>query len=175
MLLLKDALFQWQQREALSPHRKLSTIATLLIHWLYVHVLTNLDAHPTSMFGKIIRHNLVASRVVHIIKWESVGFLDNYYEVGVTAIPYPRFKVIINIISKEDIVYCVTIGDIHHCTCHDFTKMPSQALGKERKWVYYKHLYYVCWFYVQGGLRQWQVHLHSNIHLQRGHAATWTC
>jgi hypothetical protein len=59
--LLEDAMFQWQQREALSPHRKLSTIATLLIHWLYFHVLANLDTHPTSKFGNI----MLASRVVH--------------------------------------------------------------------------------------------------------------
>lgn len=84
-MLLEDAMFQWQQREALSPHHKLSTIATLLIHWLYFHVLANLDTHPTYKFGNI----MLASRVVHKNKWDSVGFLYNYYGVGVTAIPYP--------------------------------------------------------------------------------------
>jgi len=54
-----------------------------------------------------------------------------------------RFGVLINIISKEDNTYCVTIGDIPHCTCFDFNKMSSQYLGNKEKWVYCKHLYYV--------------------------------
>ena len=37
--------------------------------------------------------------------------MDSYYVIGVTAIPYPGFGVLINIVS-EDIAYCVTIGDI---------------------------------------------------------------
>ena len=61
----------------------------------------------------------------------------------VTVIPYPGYGVIINIVSKEDITYRITIGDIPHCTCPDFIKMSSQALGKKGKWVYCKHLYYV--------------------------------
>lgn len=56
VLLLEDAMVQWQQREALSPHCKFSTITTLLIHWLHFHVPANLDAHPTSNFGKIMCH-----------------------------------------------------------------------------------------------------------------------
>ena len=75
--------------------------------------------------------------------WESAGLMDGYYVVGVTAIPYPSFDVIIHIVSKEDIAYRVTIGDIPHCTCPNFMKMSSQALGKKGKWVYCKHLYYV--------------------------------
>ena len=62
------------------------------------------------------------------------------------AIPYPGFGVIINIVSKEDITYSVTIGDIPHCTCPDLTKMSSHGLWKKRKWMYCKHLYYVFWF-----------------------------
>jgi hypothetical protein len=77
----------------------------------------------------------------HKNKWESDRFMDGYYEVGVTAIPYPSFGVIINIVSKEDITYRGTIGDIPHCTCLDFTKIFSHALGKKGKWVYCKHLY----------------------------------
>jgi hypothetical protein len=63
--------------------------------------------------------------------------------VGVTAIPYPCYGVIINIVSKVDVTYRITIGDIPHCTCPDFTKMSSQALGKKGKLMYCKHLYYV--------------------------------
>ena len=43
----------------------------------------------------------------------------------ITAIPYPGFGVLINIVSKEDITYHVTIGDMPHCTCPYFTKMSS--------------------------------------------------
>ena len=69
--------------------------------------------------------------------------MDGYYVVGVTAIPCLGYGVIINIVSKEDITYRMTIGDIPHCTCPDFTKMFSQALEKKGKWMYCKHLYYV--------------------------------
>jgi hypothetical protein len=103
----------------------------------------NPDAHPTSRFGKSVRRNLAPSTVDHKNKWESAGLMDGYYVVGITVIPYPGFGVLINIVSKEDITYRVTIGDMPHCTCSDFTKMSSQSLGKKGKWVYCKHLYYV--------------------------------
>ena len=48
--------------------------------------------------------------------------MDGYYVVGVTAIPYPGFGMLINIVSKEDIAYHVIIGDVPQCTCLDFTK-----------------------------------------------------
>jgi hypothetical protein len=69
--------------------------------------------------------------------------MEGYYVVGVIAIPYPGFGVIINIVSKHDITYHVTIGDIPHCTCPDFTKISAHALGKKGKWMYCKHFYYV--------------------------------
>ena len=47
----------------------------------------------------------------------------------------------INIVSKENIANYVTIGNIPHCTCPNFTKMSSESLGKKGKWVYCKHLY----------------------------------
>lgn len=76
-------------------------------------------------------------------KWKNVGLMDSYYMVEVIAIPYPGFEVLINIISKEDIAYQVTIGNIPHCTCPYFTKMSSHASRKKRKWVYCKHLYHL--------------------------------
>ena len=63
--------------------------------------------------------------VDHKNKWKSEGLMDNYYVVGVAAIPYLRFGVLIDIIPKEDIAYHVAIGDIPLCTCYDFTKMSS--------------------------------------------------
>jgi hypothetical protein len=103
----------------------------------------NPNAHPTSRFGKSVRCNLVPPTVDHKNKWESAGLTDGYYVVGITAIPYPGFGVLINIVFKEDITYRVTIGDMPHCTCFDFTKMSSQSLEKKEKLMYCKHLYYV--------------------------------
>ena len=68
-------------------------------------------------------------------KWENAGLIEGFHVVGVTVIPYPGFGVIINIVSKQDITYHVTIGDIPHCTCPDFTKMSSQALEKKETGV----------------------------------------
>ena len=57
--------------------------------------------------------------------------------------PYPWFGVIINIVSKEANTYRITIGNIPQYTCPNFTKMLSGALGRKKKQMYYKHLYYV--------------------------------
>ena len=79
-----------------------------------------------------MRRNLTTLMVDHKNKWESVGLMDNYNVVGIFVTPYPRLGVLINIVSKEDIAYYVTIGDVPHCTCPDSTKMSSQSLeGKK--------------------------------------------
>jgi len=46
--------------------------------------------------------------------------MDEYYVVGVTTVPYQGLVVIINIISKEDNSYLVTIGNMSQCTCLNF-------------------------------------------------------
>ena len=125
VLALKDIGFQLQQREALFPRRRLSTIAMLPIPQTHFHVPLNPDAHPTSRFGKSVHRNLATLIVYHENKWESVGLMDGYYVVGIIVIPYPGFGVLINIVSKEDITYRVIIGDMPHCSCPDFTKMSS--------------------------------------------------
>lgn len=56
--------------------------------------------------------------VEHKNKWKNIGLMDEHYVVGVTTTPCPKFEVIIEIISKEDITYHVTIGDIPHSSCH---------------------------------------------------------
>ena len=43
---------------------------------------------------------------------------------------------------REDNSYYVTIGNIPLCTCMDFIKLPSIALGKKWNWVYCKYMYY---------------------------------
>jgi hypothetical protein len=132
-LALKDVGFQLQQRKVLSPSHRLSTIAMLSIPRTDFHVPLNSDAHPTSRFGKSVLRNLAPPTVDHKNEWEGAGLMDGYYVVGITAIPYLGFGVLINIVSKEDITYRVTIGDMPHCTCFDFTKMSFQSLGKKKK------------------------------------------
>ena len=71
-----------------------------------------------------------------------------------------------------------TIGNFSCCTCSDFTRINSQSLGKKRKWGYCKHLYHIFVFFMQGEIRQWQVHSCSNIHVPWGHVTTcvgWHC
>ena len=84
----------------------------------------------------------------HINRWESTIFMDGCCVVGVIAIPYPIFGVIINIVSKEFIAYHVKIGNIPHCTHVDITNMSSYALESKGKWVNCKHnfevLKYLC-------------------------------
>ena len=76
--------------------------------------------------------------------------MEGYYVVGVIAIVYLSFGVIMNINSKDDITYHVIIGNMFYCTCPDFTKISSHALRKKGKWVYCKHLYYVFRFLYKG-------------------------
>ena len=65
--------------------------------------------------------------------------MDGYYMVGVTTIPYPRYRSIITIVSKEDKTYLVSIAHNPQCTCLDFAKMSSMVVGKRGQWVSYKH------------------------------------
>jgi hypothetical protein len=113
VLALEDARFQLQQREALSPRRRFSTIATLPIPRSHFRMPLNPNAHPTFRFGKTVCRNLTTPTTDHKNKWESAGLMDGCFVVGVTAIPYPGFGVIINIVSKEDITYCVLGGGGH--------------------------------------------------------------
>ena len=121
-------------------------ITTLPIPQMGFRAPRNPDIHPSSRFGKTVCRNLAILLAEHKNKWESVGLIYSYYVVGVTAIPYPGFGVSINIVSKEDIAYRVTIGDKLQCTCFDFTNMSTQFLGRKGKCVYCKHLYYVLRF-----------------------------
>ena len=132
VLALEDVGFQLQQREVLSPRRRLSTIPTHFIPCSHFSMPLNPDAHPTFRFRKSMRRNPTTPTADHKNKWENDGFMDGYYVVGVTAIPYPSYGVIINV-SKDDITYRITIGDIPHCMCPNFTKISSQALGKKGK------------------------------------------
>ena len=69
--------------------------------------------------------------------------MDDYYVVGVTATPSIEFGCIITIVSKEERAYLVSIAYNPQCTCPDFAKMASMAMGKRGKRISYKHLYYV--------------------------------
>lgn len=90
---------QLQQREAGSLLWRILTSAILLIGCSLVP--PNSDAHPISRQFVTIQWHPQHRQ----IKWESVGFLDGYYMVGIATILYPGFKLIINIISKKDNSY----------------------------------------------------------------------
>ena len=106
-----SSMFMIQQREALSPICRLSNdcdpshslVALFVGHYTWTY--------PTSIFPKTLHWNSGAPIVDNKNKWESTRPIDGYYVVGVTLIPYPRFEVIMNVISKEDVAYIVTIGD----------------------------------------------------------------
>ena len=58
--------------------------------------------------------------------------MDGYHVVGVTLIPYPGYGCIIIIVSKEEKTYLVSIANSPQCTCPDFVKLLSLAMGRER-------------------------------------------
>lgn len=81
-----------------------------------------LDAHLTSKFSKITRQIpttlfLQSNNIDVDHKWRNSKLMDWYYIVRFTAIPYPRFRVINNVVSHEDSLCLVTIGDLPQCTC----------------------------------------------------------
>ena len=65
--------------------------------------------------------NLTISSMDNKYTWKSAWLMDGYYVINIIVIPYVGFGVIINIISKEDKSYRVTIGDIPQYMCVDFT------------------------------------------------------
>ena len=133
---IKDIEFQLQQTEALS---RFSSIATLVIPRSHFNVVSNMDAHSTSKYSKAVHCNPTTPITYHENKWESTGFMDNDYVVGVTTMPYPGFGIIISIISKEDNSYLVASGNNPYCTCLDFMKI-SSCSGKKREMSNCKHL-----------------------------------
>ena len=136
----EDVGFQLQQKEALSLHCRFLTITIFSIPRSYFCMPPNPDAHPTFKFGKTLCRNPTAPLADHKNKWENAELMKGYYVIGVIVFPYPGFGVIINIVSKHDITYHVTIGDNPHCICLAFTKMSSHALRNKGKWVCCKHL-----------------------------------
>ena len=62
----------------------------------------------------------------HKNKWVNIKLIAGYYVIGGPTIPYLEFGVLIDIISKLDIIYRIKIGDIWFCTCPNFQKMSSQ-------------------------------------------------
>lgn len=63
--------------------------------------------------------------------------------VGETAISYLGYGDILMIASKDEKQYLVSIVDIPQCSCSNFTRMSSLAMGKRGQWVLCKHLYYL--------------------------------
>jgi hypothetical protein len=64
-VLTLDVGFQLQQREVLSPRRRLLTIAMLPIPRTDFHVPLNPDVHLISTLGKSVRRNLSTPTIDH--------------------------------------------------------------------------------------------------------------
>ena len=90
--------------------------------------------------------------------------MDIYYVVGVTTILYLEFGVIVNIISKEDNFYCITIGDIPQLMhISRLCQIVLHGFRKEKEMGVLQTLVLCFHISMQGELRQQQVHPHSNI------------
>lgn len=70
--------------------------------------------------------------VDHKNKLKNVELMNGYYVFEVISIPYPRYGVFINTVSKENIAYLITISDIPLCICHDFINMSIQPLERKK-------------------------------------------
>ena len=118
-------------------------IAILLNHWSHFHMPPHPYAHPTSMFGKRMRHNLATPMVDHKKNGESTKLMvggSHYHSLSKIWSDHQHCL-------QGGHTYYVTICHIPHCICPNFTKKNHPIFGeKERKWVYYKHLYSLCRF-----------------------------
>jgi hypothetical protein len=85
------------------------------------------------MYSKAVHHIPTTTTVDHKNKYDSVGLIYNYYVVGVTAVPYPGFRVIINIIFKDDKLYCVTNRRHTASQMHGLHKTIPLNFGKEKE------------------------------------------
>jgi hypothetical protein len=134
--VLKDVRFQLQQREALSPRHKLSTISRLPIPWM--------DFHPTSSFGKNSAlqstnidgnsQNQMEDCRIHLqllYGWSHYHFISRIWSVN----QHP--------FQGGYIAYRIAIGNFLHHNYPNFTNISFQSLGNKGKWVYCKHHYHI--------------------------------
>ena len=109
----------------------------------------NLDAHPTSKISKTLCHNPTTPTVYHPKKWENTRLLDGNYVVTVTSLPYPRFVVIINIVSKANIAYMLQLATSHSARAWTSPKCPLRLGERKENLVYSKHLTTYSCFYAR--------------------------
>ncbi len=100
----------------------------------------------TSRNGKVVCHRVSFKRSnLHYNRWE-VGQLFETTINPSLDVPLPRYGWIYKIMSGHNLnkkQYEVIIRNILAYTCLDFVSMISNLLGWRRKWVPYKHMYYV--------------------------------
>lgn len=120
----------------------------------------NLDANPTSKFGKIMYHNLTTPIANHWNKQENAGLMNDCYVVGVTTIPYPKLWSV----HQHHLQWWhhMPCHNWQHCTCMDFTKM-SLSFWESKGNKYITNIFIMCLFICEGGLQQWHVHSHSTL------------
>ena len=160
---------------ALSPHHRLSIFVTLPIHGCNFFVWTNLDAHPTSRFGKTVCCIFATPKVDHKNKWESN-----------TNGQILRCWSHCNFVSKiwSDRQHCLQKRHIlsHHnwqfLALHmpGFHKNGLSCFEGEREMGFYKHLYYVFMFLCKVDYNSAKF-IHAPMHVQWGHVTcvSWHC
>ena len=140
---LEDAGFQLQQRGTMSPRRQFQSSADMPLLRSDFPVPDHPDHHLTLRNNYSIRRNPDAPTAEHRNKWDSAALMNGCFVTGVTAIPYPGFGCVVSLDTGKNNVYLITLCDLPSCTCPDFLKMISAALGKRGQWVNCKHIYYI--------------------------------
>lgn len=83
---------------------------------------------------------------------ENTNVIDNYFVVGEITIPYSGFAMLINVVSKEDFVYCVTIRDIPHYACLELHKNVISSFAEKKEMDVLKTYVLCISIFVQDGL-----------------------
>jgi len=98
---------------------------------------------PTSCNGKFV-HCIEPFKMSnpHYNLWEVGWLLETTINPPLDVLNMDKSIIFCMVKSKQK-KYEVTTGNFLACTCLDFVKMISSLLGRWRKWVPYKHMYYV--------------------------------
>lgn len=115
-------------------------LAIFLNHWSHFHMPPHPYAHPTSMFGKRMRHNSATPMVDHKNKRESTKLMvggSHYHSLSKIWSDHQHCL-------QGGHTYHVTICHIPHCICPNFTKKIIQSLGKKRGNGCTTNIFFLC-------------------------------
>jgi hypothetical protein len=111
---------------------------------------------PTSCNGKVV-HQMVPFKLSnpHYNLWEASWLFEVTINSPLKVSPpeYGWTHKILFCQNRNKKQYEVTIGNFPTCTCLNFVTMMSNLLGWQRKWVPFKHMYYVLYIVVTYEIR----------------------